>query len=280
MLGPEEEKEFGRRVHNGDREARRRLIECNLRLVVSVAKKYRGYGLPFEDLIQEGNIGLMKAVEKFDPERGYRFSTYAFWWIRQIIQRSIINKGGTIRVPVHVTEKIRALNRARGQLSTKLGREPTEENLATELGWDEEEVRRIADAAPRLAHLDQPVGFEEGSSTLKEFIEDEPASDTAGSVISAIENDLMRENIDRLPLRYRRILARRYGLDGSQPASLGQLAHELGLSRTRVRQLQREAENTLRTRLATHHRPVPFALPSVSQERSMLTLADPEYRES
>src|SRR4028119_927041 len=141
LLTHQEEIDLSERAKSGDKKARQRLIEKNLRLVVSVAKKYRGYGLPFEDLIQEGNIGLMKAVEKYDPDRGFRFSTYATWWIRQAVQRAVADKGRTIRVPVHMTEKIRKVSRAFGELLSAYGRDPTEEEIAGHLGWSVEEVR-------------------------------------------------------------------------------------------------------------------------------------------
>ncbi len=280
LLTAHEEKELARRARDGDFRAQQRLTECNLRLVVTVAKKYRGYGLPLEDLIQEGNIGLMKAVQKFDPEKGYRFSTYAFWWIRQVIQRSTINKTNAIRVPVHMTERIHALNRAGRRLLLTLNREPADEELATELGWTLEEVRTVMSASPKMISLDQPVGTEEGSTGLGEFIEDERESDTAGAVIYTVENDRIRDVVDQLPYRHRYILLRRYGLDGREPATLGELARELGLSHTRISQVRKEAENILKSRLRSR-RPAPNfpAAPRVREEQPALALAAPEYRE-
>ena len=239
---------LGRAVSNGDERARQRLIEKNLRLVVSVAKRYRGAspGLPFEDLIQEGNMGLIRAVERFDPDRGFRFSTYATWWIRQAVQRAVVDKGRTIRVPVHMTEKIRKLSRAYRELSAEFGCEPSEEAIAVRLGWDPDEVRLTMGAMPDATSLDQPPSSDDTTSQLGEFVEDE-GSDTSGAVLEEMERMQLWEAIERLPKRVRHVLVRRYGLDDREPATLAELGDELQLSRERVRQLQHGAERMLKS---------------------------------
>ncbi len=246
LLSHQEEIELSKRVKAGDKKARHRLIEKNLRLVVSVAKKYRGYyGLSFEDLIQEGNIGLMKAAEKFDPDRGFRFSTYATWWIRQAVQRAVADKGRTIRVPVHMTEKMRKMARTYNELSAKLERRPTEEEVARDLGWTVEEVRDVKSAMPDATSLHQPLSSDEGSSELGDLIEDERASDTPGEVMREMETSQLKEAIERLPERHRHVLIRRYGLDDRELATLAELGDELDISRERVRQMQLQAERML-----------------------------------
>jgi RNA polymerase primary sigma factor len=246
LLTHAEEVELSRRARAGDAKARTRLVEKNLRLVVSVAKKYRGYGVPFEDLIQEGNIGLMKAVDKYDPDRGWRFSTYATWWVRQAVGRAVSDKGRTIRLPVHMGEKMRKMARAYNGLSAELGREPTDEEVAGRLGWTAEKVREVKSAMPDAASLDKPLGSGEDASELGSLVEDQASSDVSEAVVRDIEVGWLGEAISRLPERHRHVLVKRYGLDEEETATLAQLADELKVSKERIRQLQREAERMLR----------------------------------
>jgi RNA polymerase primary sigma factor len=245
LLTHAKEIDLSKRAKAGDKGARQRLIEKNLRLVVSVAKKYRGMGLPFEDLIQEGNIGLMKAVEKFDPDRGWRFSTYATWWVRQAVQRAVADKGRTIRMPVHRGDKLRKMARAYNELSSEMEREPADEDVAGRLGWSVEDVRDLKGSLWDASSLNQPLTCDADATEIGELIEDERASEVAGTVIGEMEMDWLADAVEKLPERHRYVLVKRYGLGEEEAATLAQLSEELGISRERVRQLQREAERML-----------------------------------
>src|SRR5215210_1052358 len=212
LLNHQEEIDLSKRAKKGDKAARKRLIEKNLRLVVYIAKKSRGRGLSFEDLIQEGNIGLIKAVGKFDHTRGFRFSTYATWWIRQAVQRAVADKGRTIRVPVHMGEKMRKMARTYNELSIELERTPSDETVAERLGWEVERVKEVKSAIPDATSLNQPLSSEEGSSELGDFVKDERESGADGEVVRELEIRRLIESVAGLPERQHRILVRRLGL--------------------------------------------------------------------
>ena len=237
MLDAAEERELGRRVGAGDREARRMLIEHNLRLVVSIAKKYRGRGVAFEDLIQEGNAGLIKAVERFDPELGNRFSTYATWWIRQAVTRAIADKGRTIRVPVHMVEKINKYYRVQRSLAAELNRDPTDEEVGTIMEVDAEEIVRIRRVSRRSISLETPVG-EDHSSELGDFIADEDSESPHDLAKSSLLKARMREALGSLPERERMVLEYRFGLTGGQPKTLEEVGERFDVTRERIRQIQ------------------------------------------
>src|SRR5215212_3414137 len=255
LLTHKEEIDLSKRAKAGDDRARKKLVEKNLRLVVSVAKRYRGMGLPFEDLIQEGNVGLMRAVEKLDPDRGWRFSTYATWWIRQAGQRSVADKGRTIRVPVHMGDKIRKMARAYNELSASLNREPTDEEVARRLEWTVDEVLDVKGAMPDATSLNQTLSSDGDGSELGELIEDERASEVAGAVIGEMEVGSLKEAVGKLPERHRHVLVRRYGLDERDAATLAELAAELGVRKERARRFQREAEWALRAGITLRAKP-------------------------
>src|SRR5215213_809067 len=245
LLTHREEIDLSKKAKAGDDRARKKLVEKNLRLVVSVAKRYRGMGLPFEDMIQEGNVGLMKAVEKFDSDRGWRFSTYATWWIRQAVQRAVADKGRTIRVPVHMGDKLRKMARAYNELSSEMESEPTDEDVAGRLGWSVKDVRDLKGSLWDASSLNQPLTSDTDATEIGELIEDERASEVAGTVIGEMEMNWLADAVEKLPERHRYVLIKRYGLGEEEAATLTQLSEELGISRERVRQMQREAERML-----------------------------------
>jgi RNA polymerase primary sigma factor len=240
LLTAAEEVELAKRIERGDQRAKDLMINSNLRLVVSIAKRYQGHGISLLDLIQEGIIGLIRAVEKFDWRRGYKFSTYATWWIRQAVQRGVANKSRTIRIPVHIIEREQKIARAERELTLQLERPPTDEEVAARAKLKLKHVREVRAAARTVASLDRPLG-DEGDAAFGSLI----PSDSPGveeEIVVGLGENTLRAAVERLPDREKEVIKRRYGLDGDRdPVSLEQIGRELGITRERVRQIELQA---------------------------------------
>jgi RNA polymerase primary sigma factor len=244
LLTAAEERELARRKDLGDEAAKRRLIECNLRLVMSITRNYTKAGVPLLDLIQEGNLGLIRAVEKFDYRMGFKLSTYATWWIRQAVTRALADQGRTIRLPVHVAEQVRRAMRARRQLAQKLNRDPSIEEIATESGFTPERVRELFELVEDPVSLETPVG--DGESMVADLIEDVASESPDTATNAHARSAELAAAIERLNPRMKHVVLRRFGLDGRPPQTLEEVGQDLGITRERVRQLETRALRELR----------------------------------
>jgi RNA polymerase primary sigma factor len=241
LLTAAEEVMLAKRIERGDLDAKQRMIEANLRLVVSIAKRYRNQGLPFLDLIQEGSIGLVRAVEKFDYRKGFKFSTYATWWIRQAISRALSDKGRTIRIPIHIDNILKKLDGAQRKLQANGDRDPTVEEIAAAAGVDPDEADLIMRAAQPLVSLDKPVGDDTDAAEFGDLIEDERSASPFEQAAEALMLERLNDVLENLSYRERRVIQLRFGLNGEQPATLDAVAKVFSLTRERTRQIEENA---------------------------------------
>jgi RNA polymerase primary sigma factor len=255
LLTADEEIALARRVRRGDQQAREDMIKANLRLVVKIAKDYAGLGLPLLDLINEGNIGLMKGVERFDPNVGAKVSTYASWWIKQAIKRALANQSKTIRLPVHVVDKLAHIRKAEVKLRDSLDREPTDEEIAHDLGLDTRRIRRYRESSRAPVSLDAPLGSDGDSSLVSETVADANAAAPYDTLARHNDNELMQEVLATLDARESRILAMRFGLDDGRPKSLEEVGQEIGVTRERIRQIQEQALQKMRVKIEKRDHP-------------------------
>ncbi|MDB4353892.1 RNA polymerase sigma factor RpoD/SigA [Akkermansiaceae bacterium] len=259
LLTPAEEVKLAARIKQGDKKAREHMIKANLRLVVKIAQDYSNYGLPLQDLISEGNIGLMKAVERFDPEKGGKLSTYAAWWIKQSIKRALANQSKTIRLPVHMVDKIAKLRRITAMLTEAYGREPTDEELCEETGIPMKKISLLKRAAQRPTSLDAPVG-DEDSSSYAEVIGDERAVSPFDALSDKNMHGQLDDLMEVLDERESKIIDARFGIGGRTPMTLEEVGREFGVTRERIRQLQNIALDKMRKTLRKREKPMPEPL--------------------